>query len=104
MIHVYINYPNPHITIHNDPQCPRIKQGGKKHQRNLSVGIENFEKLLLRFRNKQYRFSATPEFNDMWLEIGLGSIDDEISLVKDVKAELARHYRPFAQAPINEHC
>jgi hypothetical protein len=104
MIHVYINYPNPHFTIHSDSQCPRIQQGRKPRQRYLKINRENFERIFVRLRNKDFRFAATPEFNDMWLSIDMGGSDKETPLVTEIKRVLARHYRPFANAPISEHC
>jgi hypothetical protein len=104
MIHVYINYPNPHFTVHNDPQCPRIQQGRKKQQRHLKISRENFERVFIQLRNKDFRFAATPEFNDMWISIDLKSSGKEIPLVNEIKRVLARHYKPFIKAPISEHC
>ena len=104
MIYVYINYPNPHFTIHIDPQCSRIRQSRKKQQRYIEVNRENFEKQFIRLRNKEFRFAATPEYNDMWLKIDLESNEKEMPLVKEVKRVLSRHYRPFIKAPISEHC
>ena len=104
MIRVYINYPNPHFTIHSAPQCSRIQQSHKKQQRYLKIDRDNFETQYIRLRNKDFRFAATPEFNDMWLEIDLGGNSQEQPLVEEIKRVLARHYKPFMQAPITEHC
>ena len=104
MIHVYINYPNPHFTIHTDPQCSRIQQGRKKHQRHLTINRDNFERVFTQLRNKDFRFAATPEFNDMWLDIDLEGREKEIPLVGEIKRVLSRHYRPFIKAPISDHC
>lgn len=104
MIHVYINYPNQHITIHSDPQCARIQQARKMKQRHVQINRENFERVFVRLRNKDFRFAATPEFNDMWLEIDMGGVEAEVPLVGEIKRVLARHYRPFVKATITEHC
>lgn len=104
MIHVYINYPNAYIAIHRNRHCSRILQGRKKKQRYLKMDRENFEKLFIQFRNREFRFAATPEFNDMWLIIDFDDPEKEVPLVKEIKRVLARHFKPFVNAPVTTHC
>ena len=104
MIRVYINYPMPHLTIHGDSTCGNIKQGQKKDQRHIKVDQKSAPKVLGRFRDNLYRFGATSEINDMWLEVCLSNKSQEISFVRDIKSELQKYYKPFVKAIINEHC
>jgi hypothetical protein len=104
MIRVYINYPNPHLAIHHDLSCGNIMQGRKNNQRHLDVDASNRDRILARFRTKDFRFASTSEFNDMWLEVDLGNTAAEETFVQNVKAELSRHYRPFIRAKVIDHC
>ncbi|MBV1907434.1 MAG: hypothetical protein KUG75_15280 [Pseudomonadales bacterium] len=61
-------------------------------------------KVLSTFCNGEHIFRSTPEFNDMWHEVDLNEVVQEVQFVADVKRELAKRYRPFARAQIIEHC
>ena len=104
MIRVYINYPNPHIAIHQDLSCGNIMQSRKKNQRHRDVDAGNRDRILTRFRMKDYRFASSSEFNDMWLDVDLENAAAEKAFVNNVKAELSRHYKPFARAEVIDHC
>lgn len=104
MIHVYINYPISLVSIHSDPNCSRIMQAHKTNQRHIMVDQHNAEMIFKKFREKNYRFSSNSEFNDMWLDVSLSSVDDEVSFIRTVKKELGKHYKPFKSANVSEHC
>jgi len=104
MIRVYINYPISHISIHSDPNCSRIMQAHKMNQRHIMVDQHNAEMIFKKFREKDYRFSSNSDFNDMWLDISLSSMEDELSFIGTVKRELGKHYKPFKMAKLSEHC
>lgn len=100
---VYINYPNPHITIHRDAECPQIQKYRKKSQRIVGVTAENLGDVLTDFIHGKYRFAADSARNDLWLDIRLDTPKHEESLVYIIQAILSLHYKPFESAPISEH-
>lgn len=102
---VYINYPNPHFTIHRDPNCRYVQMHGKKGRRLVSVTPENLGDVLLDFVNNKYRFAAMAGYNGLWLDISLGTSKHDESLVYIIQVILGRHYKPLRDdAPIKCHC
>lgn len=104
MMKAYINYPNPHVTIHAKVGCATIQQQHKKGQRVVRLDIGTLSRELNRFAMKEHRFGAQAETNDMWLEVNLGDTTFERAVVEYVKTLLAQHYTPFARIKIDEHC
>ena len=101
---VYLNYPNPHISIHRDPSCSEVQKNRKEGQRVLHVSRANWDQTVADFGRKKYRFASIREFNDMWLEVSMDSEGEVLRLVKEVHAALGGHYRPFARAEVIVHC
>jgi hypothetical protein len=104
MILVYINYPNPHITIHKDIGCGNIRPHDKEGQRKITINENSISKELLRFSEKDYRFSSNAELNDMWLLVDLEDDSAEAQAVEDVRKHLAGHYTPFGRVKVDVHC
>ncbi len=104
MIHVYINYPNPHITIHGQPSCSAIQQQHKQDQRVVDLNRSTLSAELERFAQKHYRFGADAESNDMWLRVEFDGAQFEAHVVEYVRVLLARHYIPFGRIQVEEHC
>jgi len=101
---VYINYPNPHFTVHRDPSCRMIQMHGKPGQRVRRVTMYTLGDLLSEVIAGKIRFAAESGLNDLWVEIKLDTHDQEIGLVHVLQALLGRKYAPLAHAPIAEHC
>ncbi|HEX8684389.1 MAG TPA: hypothetical protein VF707_18885 [Ardenticatenaceae bacterium] len=101
---VYINYPNPHITIHKNRYCGRIQQGGKPKQRFVKLNVDNMSQELQKFERKEYPFRAAAGFNDIWLEIDLQNEPLEIAVVQKLQQLLGQHYKPLRNCPIRTHC
>jgi hypothetical protein len=101
---VYINYPNPHFTIHKNTSCQQIHMHKKTGQRIVKVNTATLKNVLSQFLNEAYDFKAEPQFNDLWLDISLSTHEQEIGLVHIVQAILGQRYKPLGSAPINEHC
>ena len=99
----YINYPNPHITIHGDDNCPDIRKQRKMNQRVLIVNIGDVEHVLQEFIGGNYKFSADSASNDMWLDISLTTFKHSESFVFIVHEILANRYKPFRNANIHFH-
>lgn len=104
MLKVYINYPNPHITIHSNSSCKRILQQNKENQRVVKINISNLSKELENFENKKHLFGANAEINDIWLYIDLSDSDFEHAVVKYIHKLLSNLYKPFKSASIKRHC
>jgi hypothetical protein len=104
MISVYINYPNPHITIHKAQACGNIRPHDKEGQRKITINENSISKELLRFSEKDYRFSSNVEQNDMWLVVDLENDSAEAQAVEDVRKHLAHHYTPFGRVKVDVHC
>jgi hypothetical protein len=104
MICVYINYPNPHFTIHRDASCNLIQMHKSPEQRYLRVNRANLGPQLHQFVVGQLRFAAERRLNDMWLEIDLDTPEQEFGLVHVLQALVGQRYTPLAAAPIDTHC
>ena len=103
-MHVYINYPNPHFTIHKNPSCSDIKKNKKSDQRIVKVSPANLNAVLSQFINDTYKFQANPQGNDLWLEINLSTPEQEIGFVHVIQAILGERYTPLSDASIKFHC
>lgn len=101
---VYINYPNPHITIHKNVSCRQIQMHQKDEQRHISVRKENLKSVLSKFINEDYEFKAEKQFNDLWLDISLDTYEQEIGFVHTLQAIIGQRYKPLSNAPISIHC
>ena len=78
---VYMNYPRSHFTIHRDALCNEIQKQKKKGQRQIVVRRTNLKTVLSDFINEKYVFKAEKEFNDLWLDINLDSLEQEVGFV-----------------------
>ncbi|NQV70768.1 MAG: hypothetical protein HQ498_12150 [Pseudohongiella sp.] len=104
MIDVYVNYPNPHITIHADSSCGNIQQHHKRSQRVIKITHGSLSRELLKFAAGDYKFAPNAELNDMWLEVDLEDSKFEHSVVDHIWVLLAKKYSPFRSIKIDEHC
>lgn len=101
---VYINYPNPHFTVHRDPSCRMIQMHGKPNQRVRRVSMYALGDFLSEVIAGKMRFAAESGINDVWIEMRLDTPGQEMGLVHVLQAILGRRYSPLAGAPIEEHC
>jgi hypothetical protein len=105
MINVYINHPNPHITIHQSSDCGLIHaHKSEAESRKVKLGIANLSQELPRFVEGEHKFNATKEFNDMWLEIDLGDLAFEIATILFIVQQLGKVYKPFKGMSPSIHC
>jgi hypothetical protein len=101
---VYMNYPNAHITIHEDESCPLVRMHEKEQQRRVKIRPDNREVALSEFEHQHYEFRAEKALNDLWLDVALGSREAEIGLVREIQRILGRRYSRLASAMVNVHC
>ncbi len=104
MLKAYVNYPNPHLTIHADPKCAAVQQQHKKDQRVVRIQTSNLSEELGKFGGKKYSFGAQAETNDMWLYVDLADPAFEKAVVEHIRKLLASHYTPLGRAKIDVHC
>lgn len=101
---VYLNYPNPHITIHKESTCGQIHMHHKPEQRRVHINPVTLRFVLTDFLNDKYMFKAERLFNDLWLDITLDTPEQEVGLVHVIQAIIGQRYSPFSDAPVKEHC
>ena len=103
MLRVYINYPNAKISLHGDNTCGHIQQARKRQQRSVQITDKNLERELHRFKAKYYRFGASAEVNDMWLDIHFDP-EKNLEIVHRIHEHLKRGYGPFRRCRPVKHC
>jgi hypothetical protein len=101
---VYINYPQPHFTIHRSSACLQLHKHQKEDQRIVAITKHNLSQVLRDFSENRYRFLASREYNDLWLEINLDNSKQEEGVVHVIQLLLGLKYKPFERVAINEHC
>jgi hypothetical protein len=104
MIKAYVNYPNPHITVHQDLSCEEIQKMNKPDQRYVRINIATISVELEMFDNKEYIFAAHPGANDMWLEIDFSDSEFENAVLEYIRRSIGRHYSPFSRVVVESHC
>jgi hypothetical protein len=104
MLKVYVNYPNPHVSIHAGPTCGAIQMTRKPVQRLMPIDRGTLSDELTRFADKTYTFACSREHNDMWLEVEFGDASFETAVVHYIKNLLGQHYQPLNRAVIERHC
>ncbi len=104
MLLAYINYPVPHVTIHNDPTCASIQSHAKPNQRYCRINLSTISFELQNFHMKKYTFASNAEHNDMWLEIDFQDTEFEQAVVDYICRILQRHYKRFTSVKTIHHC
>lgn len=104
MLKAYINYPNPHVTVHFDLNCGSIQAQQKYEQLYRYINIATISNELQNFQNKKYVFAANPEHNDMWLEIDFRDREFELAVLNYICNLIGTHYRPLAGIKPGIHC
>ena len=62
MLFAYFNYPNPHVTIHHDPDCGLIRTHDRPQQRTFRINAGTISSILEKFNNKEVRYVAGSKF------------------------------------------
>lgn len=100
---VYLNYPNPHFTLHWHDKCPQIQKHRKEGQRVVTITPDNLATTLSRFIDREFTFASNPDENDMWLDVSLGSPRHDESIAYLIQVILGQRYTPFRSASIENH-
>ena len=96
MLTVYVNYPCKQIRVHVGQTSTARRKQQKTGQRVIRLTPETLSCELARFRDKEYRFSASAEFNDMWLDVDFDDVEFEMAVLRHVQKLIGRHYSPLA--------
>ena len=104
MLQVYINYPNPLISIHGNVACANIKKMGKQAQRQITLNIGTLSAELLKFQQKGHRFASDSLSNDMWLNIDFSDQEFEREVLRYVQGLIGNHYQPLRHIKPQTHC
>ena len=102
MIHAYLNYPNPHLCVHGDPQCGQVGMHNKPNQRHVRLGLPTLSSGLETLIGLQ--FGSRSEINDVWIEADLDDVEFERACVALGVRRLAQRYGPFDGLAIETHC
>lgn len=100
---VYVNFPNPHLTMHRDPNCGEIQKHHKPHERKISVTAATLSNVLTDFIQNKRRFQANPQENDLWLDVSLSTTKHEEAFVYVLHLILSGNYGSFQHAEIIDH-
>lgn len=104
MIYAYINYPNPHMTVHRDPSCKQIMSHLKLDRRVVEINAQNLSNELMKFKMVEYKFAASREINDLWLRLDFDNYDFEIAVANYLLSLLSKNYSPFINIRPELHC
>jgi hypothetical protein len=100
----YLNYPNPHMTLHRDSACAQIRKMHKVNQRDVSVTRGSFTQALERLADKDFRLGADASVNDVWVSVDFGDPEFEEAVAKHIHRLLGRRYRRLQGTAIERHC
>lgn len=107
MINVYINYPQPHATIHRDPNCGFIHRRlqGNFTRRQEDISQQTLSSIVRKFDTGEIQFRASAGLNGIWLRIDLADEPSEIAVVDHILKVLGIRYTPFrGVVPIIHRC
>ena len=93
MLMAYFNYPVSHVEIHHNPQCVTVFQQKKSNRRVIKVDGRTLANVLTQFAARQIDFGSFAPINDLWLEVSLGTLVQEESVVHVIHALLSQRYK-----------
>jgi len=102
MIRASLNYPNPHVCTHGDPQCGQFGVHQKPEQRHVRLDLPTLSSGLETLIGLQ--FGSRSEINDVWVEADLDDLEFERASVAFGVRPLAQRYSPFGGLAIETHC
>ena len=105
MIKAYINYPDPHVTLHTDQDCHEIGKRNKGNQRHMLINLTSITSDIQHLRSKSFRFSADSSRNDLWLSVDFGDRKFEEAIIEYILRQFASRYKPFQMVKLQPpHC
>jgi hypothetical protein len=104
MLRVFLDYPNPTIKWHADPECTFFHRPETPGHRLVTIYRSTISKELELFATNSYRFGAEAELNSLWLEVDFEDRSFELAVARHIRRLLMKHYTPFARARLTKHC
>jgi len=98
----YLNYPNPHMTLHGKTTCAEIGKMQKPRQRDIPVTQASFTGSIGLITKLQ--LAARASLNDVWFTIDFDDPEFDEAVARYIHRLLARRYAPLTGAPITKHC
>ena len=104
MTKAYINYPEPHVTLHADQRCPEIGKMRKPNQRHAHVNITSFSREVQDLTSKSFRFGADSSINDLWISVDFNDRQFEKAVIDYIHQRLVSRYTPLGRVHPQYHC
>ncbi len=101
---VYLNYPNPHMTLHSDSTCAEIGKMQKVGQRNVTITRASFTQALSQLTSSGFQLGAEASVNDVWFTIDFDDAEFEGAVARYILRLLGQRYSPLRAAPVQKHC
>ena len=95
---IYVNYPNPHFSAKPGPIDERLRHD-KPNRRVIRLTPLTFSKEMADFEAGEFRFAATSELNDAWIELDFDDSEFEMAVGRHIQRLFGRRYKPLANAP-----
>ena len=100
----YVNYPNPHMTLHGNLNCLEIGKMQKPQQRVMTINRASFAQAINQLSSINFQLGAQAQVNDVWLSIEFGDSEFEEAVARYACRLLRERYSPLKVAPIKKHC
>ncbi|HEY6968008.1 MAG TPA: hypothetical protein VJA94_02300 [Candidatus Angelobacter sp.] len=104
MVKAYLNYPNPHMTLHCGSACAEVGKMHKAQQRTVKIDQASFSQALKQLAGKEFRLGSQASINDVWLTINFGDEEFEEAVARYVCRFLGQRYSRPRGAQIRKHC
>jgi hypothetical protein len=98
---IYINYPNPHITLHLNPNCGRIKSGGRLREIRSDTDVNILLKDISSGTQGELPFTAKKYLNGLWVHIINGNLN---GIANSIQKELMKTYNVHNNFEIRVCC
>jgi len=100
----YINYPQPHATIHFDAGCIQFRKQHKSGQRTVCLNPNSSGKEIRAFGSGKYTFRSNASANDMWLDVCFEDHEFEEAVLAYILRLLAMRYKCFKGMRVKTCC
>lgn len=91
MIYAYLNYPNPHLTLHNNEACADIGKMKKPNQRFVGVTRQSFAVEIANV--EKMKFGASASENDLWISADFHDAAFEKAVVEYIHRFISQKIR-----------
>jgi len=100
----YLNYPNPHMTLHGVSACAEIAKMGKANQRDVAITRASFTQFLGQLADNGFRLGADASVNDVWFSVDFGDPEFEEAVARYLYRLLGQRYTRLQGTPAIRHC